>query len=293
VASISSDSGGSTASARKPLHGEQPFFLDVAGCPLYAVHHPCLGDPPSRAAVLVVPPLGVEQLTGYRSEVLLGRALARRGIATLRFHPRGQGDSGGTSDELTLASFSEDVRAAAAELRRRSGAERVIAVGVRLGALALAAAMRAGESVAALALWEPVSDPGAYFQELLRSVVFADVAQGRAGGASADAMRERIEREGSVDVLGYPLHRALTASAGETLPALLGAWAGPTLLVQIDSRRSLSRPHASLAEALRSRGASTDVREIRAEVSWYFLQNPAWENAELVATTAEWIEAHA
>jgi pimeloyl-ACP methyl ester carboxylesterase len=291
---LSTSGTGSEADAASPLlYGEVPFFLGVAGCPMYAVHHPPLSGATAATAVLIVPALGAEQLSGYRSEVLLARALARRGIHALRFHPRGQGDSGGESAMQTLATFAEDVAAARTELLRRAACGRCIIVGVRFGALAAAEALAHGEAPHALVLWEPVHEPAAYFRELLRSVIFSAVAQGHRSEVTVESMLATLERDGVVDVLGYPLHRDLVRGATRRLEDALAGWSGPTLLAQIDSRRSLSRPHASFAESLRARGAAVDVREIRSELSWYFLQNPAWESAELVAETADWIAAHA
>lgn len=290
VASSPSASGEGPPS---PLHGEVPFFLTVEDCPLYAVYHPVPGGAAAPMGVVIVPPISAEQLSGYRSEVLLARVLAREGVASIRFHPRGQGDSGGDSAMLTLPSLVTDTRAAFAELARRSGTRRMVGVGVRFGALVLAAAIAAGETPEALVLWEPVHESQGYFRELLRSVLFSDAARGRRSGLTVESMRESLQRDGQVDVLGYPLHRALVESAGEGLAARLAPWRGPTLLAQIDSRRTLAKPHAALAESLRARGVPVDVREVRSELSWFFLQNPAWESAELVDATARWILAHA
>ena len=291
---MSTSGTGSGASAESPLlYGETPFFLDRAGCPMYAVHHPAAAGKASHAAVLIVPALAGEQLGGYRSEVLLGRALARLGLDSLRFHPRGQGDSGGASSMLTLATFAEDVAAARAELLRRSGGTRCVMVGVRFGALALAESLGAADAPHALVLWEPIHDPAAYFRELMRSVIFSMVAKGQRSGLTVETMLATLERDGVVDVLGYPLHRELVTGSTRTLGEALAGWSGPTLLAQIDTRRSLARPHANFAEALRARGVAVDVREIRSELSWYYLQNPAWESAELVKETADWIVAHA
>ncbi len=292
---VSPSVSGSGLAAEGPLlNGEDPFFLEVEGCPMWAVFHPSTSAAPGPGtAALIVPALGVEQLTGYRSEVLLARALARLGIPTLRFHPRGQGDSGGDAAEVTLDRLAADARAVRAELERRAGVRPLVAVGVRLGALALARALGGSPAPRALALWEPVHEPAAYFRDLMRSVLFAEVAKGRRSGATVETMRETLARDGLVDVLGYPLHRALVETAGQGLAASLAGWSGPTLLAQIDSRRSLARPHAEFAAALAARGVPVEVREVRSEVSWFFLQNPAWESSELVSATADWIASHA
>lgn len=283
--------GSPAAPAEPALNGEIPAFLDLGGCPLYSVYHPARPVPAAGIAALIVPGLGVEQLTGYRSEVELARALARHGIATIRFHPRGQGDSGGDSADLTLGSFADDIRGVLAELRRKSGAPEVVAVGIRLGALALARVVAEGERFKALALWEPVEAPSDYFRSLLRGVLFSQVAQGERARLTVDEMLSTLEREGRVDVLGYYLHRALVASADRPLADRLAGFRGPALIVQIDPRRTLARSHQELAETLRARGCEVEVREVRADVGWPFLQNPAWESPELVNFTTEWIRA--
>jgi hypothetical protein len=237
----------------------------------------------------MVPGLGVEQLTGYRNEVLLARELAARGIPSLRFHPRGQGDSGGDESALTLRTLKDDVRAMAAELRRRSGVSRVIAVGTRFGALALGAAIAEGEPIAALALWEPVEKPADYFRGLLRGVLFSQVVQAQGSRRTMEDMTAALEREGQVDVHGYALHRALMDEASSDLISLLGRWSGPALLIQIDTRRALAPAHAALTESLGARGGPVESRTVHDDVAWPFLQNPAWENPEVVNGTADWI----
>jgi hypothetical protein len=287
---VNSLSGSGTASSPSfsSLHGETPFFHLTENCPTFGVFHPAR-TAAARAAVLMVPGLGVEQLTGYRNEVLLARELAERGIPSLRFHPRGQGDSGGDESALTLRTLRDDVRAMAAELRGRAGVSRVIAVGTRFGALALGSAIAAGEPIAALALWEPVEKPADYFRGLMRGVLFSQVVQTEGSRRTMEDMTAALERDGRVDVHGYPLYRALMDEASSELGALLGSWSGRVLLIQIDARRALAPAHAALAESLGARGGPAEVRTVRDDVAWPFLQNPAWENSEVVRWTADWI----
>jgi hypothetical protein len=286
-------SGKFTSPKATVLNGEIPAFLRVENTPLYTVYHPASSANASRTAVLIVPGIGAEQLAGYRSEVGLSRELARRGIASMRFHPRGQGDSGGDSADLTIETMAADVRAVASDLRGRTGAEHLVAVAIRLGSLMVARAVADGEALHALALWEPVENPADYFRSLLRGVLFSQVAQGERSRLTVEGMLETIERKGAVDVLGYELHRTLIASADRNLADALAGWTGPTLLVQVDPRRSLARPHADLAQVLGVRGVPIEVREVRSEVGWPFLQNPAWQSDELVSLTADWIHARA
>jgi hypothetical protein len=270
---------------------ETPLHFESAGKPLYGVY---LAPRRARAGapvVVHVHGLGVEQIALYREETLAARAAAALGIPVFRWHARGHGDSSGDFADVTLATLEEDARAAAAEARRRSGASRVVWLGVRFGTLT-AARLATGPDVAGLVLWEPVHRPPDYFRGMLRGMLFSQVAEGRKPDADVDQLLERLAREGRVDVHGYYLHRAIAESAREAdLARTLERWSGPTLIAQIAGRPRLSPPNAALAAAIAGRGGAVETLCVAEEPGWHFIQNPAWENEALVRRTAEWLDA--
>lgn len=122
---------------------------------LFGIYHPGSFGP--REAVLLCPPLGQEQIRCHRLYRQLAHALAGMGTPVLRFDYYGTGDSAGASDEVEWPRCLVDVATAAEQLRARSGCQRIIAFGARLGgSLALAAADSA--HFAELILWDPVLD---------------------------------------------------------------------------------------------------------------------------------------
>ena len=103
---------------------------------------------------------------------------------------------------------------------------------------------------------------------------------------------ERLEREGRVDVHGYYLHqRIVDSSRDEDLSRALAGWSGPTFIAQIENRAKLSPRTVALIAELESRGAKVTSTIVRDEPGWHFTQNPAWECAELVSSTAGWLDA--
>jgi hypothetical protein len=231
-------------------------------------------------------------VTSYRAEVRNAQAAARLGLPVLRFHARGHGDSAGDFADVTLASLVDDALAAAACARDLSGSRRVAWLGVRFGALVAAEAVRREGDAAALVLWEPVHRPPEYFRSMLRGMLYSQVAQGRRPDASVDDLIGAIAREGRIDVHGYYLHRALFDSARDAdLAASLSAWAGPTLLCQVQVRQRLWSPHAALAHALAGRGVKVATAQVHAEPGWHFVSNPPWLGEGLVERTAEWLDA--
>lgn len=230
-------------------------------------------------------------MTSYRVEAQHARAAAEMGFPAFRYHSRGHGDSAGDFAAVDFSTLVADALAAGAEARRRSGATRIVWLGVRFGALVAAEALqRAGG--AALVLWEPVHRPRDYFRAMLRNVLFSDVVRGNRPSGTVDQLLAAIEREGRVDVHGYYLHRAIYESArGLELAALLEGWRGPTFLAQVQKRSGREPAHAALAASLESRGAPVTVDQMVEEPGWHFISTFAWQGEDLVRRTAEWIDA--
>jgi alpha-beta hydrolase superfamily lysophospholipase len=95
-------------------------------------------------AVLISSSLYAEQARNYRREVILARALARRGIASFHYHYRGTGHSDGDAAALTFGSMVADAREAVGILRERVGDVSLGFIGTRLGGYV--AASMAGEA---------------------------------------------------------------------------------------------------------------------------------------------------
>jgi amino acid adenylation domain-containing protein len=121
----------------------------------------------SETAVLVAGPVGHESARARFVLNKLGRELARAGSPTLLFDYYGSGDSLGSSAEADLERWRGDIRAACAELRRRTGARRIAALGVRLGALLLCGTLPELD-LARLVLWDPVHDGTSHRRSLAR-----------------------------------------------------------------------------------------------------------------------------
>lgn len=122
------------------------------------------------SGVLVLPPLGYEWWSGYRTLRELAERLAAKGHAVLRLHYLGNGNAGGAQRDVTsLEVLRSSVKDGADELRRL-GCEHLTLAGVRLGgtlALQEAAVLGAQAAIA----WQPVVSGRRYARELrLRSV---------------------------------------------------------------------------------------------------------------------------
>lgn len=253
----------------------------------FGTRHLPAGDP--VAAVVVCCPLQAELLRNYRREVLLARRLADAGIAVQRFHYRGSGHSDGATSDVTLSSMTEDALAAADELRRETGLSQVAFMGTRWGALI--AARAAAELRAPLVMWEPVTDPARYFDEILRFRLMHEMNNDPASTVAHEDLMAELRGAGSVDVLGHTLEHALVLSAeGHRLDHVVGNATSPALLVQIGVGRSLRREYKELVETMTGAGADVSTQVVSDREAWW-ISGDRWPVHETHAPTTKLIDA--
>ncbi|CAN5254336.1 hypothetical protein BH11ACT5_BH11ACT5_22680 [soil metagenome] len=128
------------------------WFGDPESPTLGFLHLPADGR--VRGAVVLCPPLGYDQVLGYRALRFVGQELAARGIAALRFDYVGEGDASGESGSRNAPELWMSSIARAAAYLRESGVENIALLG--LGAGSLLANEAAGTvDATALVLWDP------------------------------------------------------------------------------------------------------------------------------------------
>jgi len=115
--------------------------------------------------VVIIPPLGYELWTSYRTLRTLAERLAGQGCTVVRFDLAGTGDSSGAQwDADRLEAWRGDVAVAVAAVRE-VGIDSLVLIGLRMGAsLAVAEGARLGTD--AVVAWAPVVRGRRYVREL-------------------------------------------------------------------------------------------------------------------------------
>jgi len=175
-----------------------PLYLGSKQRRIFSIYDAAVGGGPPRAAVLCYP-WGAEYVYAHRSLRQLAAKLAASGFHTLRFDFYGTGDSGGEFSQADLAGWQLDTEAAIAALSEMVGVQRVVLIGLRLGAnIAAQVAVAHPARCEALVLWDPIASGGDYVRSLhTRS------------GARVDA------QSGCVEVDGFELTPEMAAEISQ------------------------------------------------------------------------------
>src|SRR5882672_11437500 len=112
----------------------QALYFNSGEHRLFGWLHRPLNGPKANLGVVVCQPFGYEAICAHRGVRAFAEGIASAGMAALRFDYLGTGDSADIdpqADQLQI--WSQDVLAAAAELRLRTGVRQVCLLGFRLG----------------------------------------------------------------------------------------------------------------------------------------------------------------
>ena len=145
----------------------EPLYFRSGDHQLFGWLHGLATCGASGFGMVICKPFGNEAICSHSTVRTLAEAAAGLGIPTLRFDYIGTGDSPDlelNSDQVTA--WAADVVAAIEELKRRTGVERVVLLGIRLGALLALQTAQNSAAVTALVLLAPVLSGKRYLREL-------------------------------------------------------------------------------------------------------------------------------
>jgi alpha-beta hydrolase superfamily lysophospholipase len=153
-----------------PAGTKRALYFGAPGHELFAWYHPPAPDRFRDAAVVLVNPLGTDFTRSDRVYRHLAEELAAAGFPVLRYDMFATGDSAGAEPAPGLVrDWLDDIGRAGAEVRARSGASKLVLIGLRLGGtLAMAHAAERSGTVDSLVLWSPCVSGRAFVTEAVK-----------------------------------------------------------------------------------------------------------------------------
>jgi uncharacterized protein len=208
----------------------------------------------------------------HRLFVETARALARAGIASLRFDFYGCGDSAGEFSDLTVSTLRADAKAALRFARRQPGIDpsRIGLLGFSLGGMVASLMLGEERRIAAAVLWSPVSDPARLVR--MRSTPESD---------------RQLQEMGFADMYGWAVGQQFVKEMNECRPmeALVRTTA-PVLLLHGDKDDSVPVECTyECAGALHDAGCSVQVQILPG--ADHTFSSLKW-TVEVVGLTLQW-----
>ena len=285
----------STAQTRTPVGGtERAFFFGPDGALFGYTHAPAV-EP--AWGLLICSPLHAELGKNYRREVLIARSLAAHGVLVQRFHYRGAGHSAGDPTRLTLDSMVDDAVTALEQTEALAPDRPVAVLGTRLGAL-VACAAAAHRADIPVVVWEPTVSAQKHFRDVLRAGIVRGLKSGEAADAPEQFSLSRLELDGVVDVLGYPITWRLYESlADSSISSALGDGPRPVQVVQFGGRAPTRPDLLAEVDQLGRQGAKASLDRVETEETWWFggTGGVGWSREAVMALadlSSGWLQGH-
>lgn len=144
----------------------RPLYLPAKPDVVFGMFHAPAVDSTAKAAVLLLPPWGWDEVASYRSRRTWAEDLAEHGHPTLRIDFPGTGDSGGSpGDPARVAAWTAAVVVAVTWLAGAAPSGRVAVVGLGLGGLIAGHALAAGAPIDELVLWAAQTHGRSFLRE--------------------------------------------------------------------------------------------------------------------------------
>jgi dienelactone hydrolase len=183
----------------------QAIYFNSGEHRLFGWLHHSLNGSKAEVGVVVCQPFGYEAICAHRGMRAFAEAIATAGMPVLRFDYLGTGDSPEIdlqADQLKI--WTQDVLAAAEELRVRTGVGHVCLLGFRLGALLATLAASQGNTVSALVVVSPIITGRRYLRELRTTRLAASLGLDH----SEPPVDKPDARAGGMEVSGFSFSAA-------------------------------------------------------------------------------------
>lgn len=267
------------APSQAPDRAEPNYFGPEERPLLGWLHRPAPGTPVRDVGLVICQAFGYEALCAHRSMRHLAAMAAATGMPALRFDYDGKGDSAGAAlDPGRWPAWLASVRAAAEELRARTGVTRVCLVGMRLGAAVAAEAASTIPSCDGLVLLAPIIAGRAALREL-RAI---EAALGRPEAPPRFAVPQEVQ-----EAVGFRYDWETKAAIGRIdLLALRGQPPADVLLIDRDDRP----PQDELVAAWRGAGRRVEHAVLPGVVEMLLDPHDAQVPGAMMAAVRTWLE---
>ena len=207
------------------------YFKNSCEQDLYGVLHGASLN--SDLGVIFCHPLGEEKQKSYRAYYDFSNYLLDKGIPSLRFDTRGNGDSDGEMSCSNIEAQVADTHTAVDILKDKTGVSKVCLIGARLGASIAALSAEESDQINGVVLLSPIVDGARYWRELLRTQQFSCVSRNEKPKKASELIQD-MEKSGVIEIEAQLLsHAMVTQLKALDLTTQTGKFKGEVLTTAI------------------------------------------------------------
>jgi len=262
-----------------PTNDIQPFYFGADHRNLFGCYH--IPTREQGAPVVLCSSIGDEYIRAHRALRQLAMRLSKAGHPVLRFDYSGCGDSAGEDVDATIAGWLADVSQAIEEVKARARVNRVLLVGLRLGAALAALAAEGRNDIAGMVLWEPVVSGVDYLDTLTQA------HQERMWYfLSTPAQSKRVSESG-MELLGFTISDRLRAELEQVNLLNLKVQPGrPVFIIEKDEQPLVSQ----LKQYCEHRGVNLSYQQMDSPVIWKEDPDKALVPHLVLQAIVQWID---
>jgi dienelactone hydrolase len=275
------------AELRLPLHpgtmeSSLPLYFKAGEHELFGWLHRRSNVAQKDVGVVLCQPFGYEAVCAHRGVRAFAEAIAAAGMPALRFDYLGCGDSPDIEpDADQIEVWSQDVLAAAEELKRQTGVSRICLLGFRLGALLAAMAASHGNVAHGLIGISPIPSGRRYLRDLRMTRLAAAL-----GHDPEEAPGDNKQEALGIEVSGFALSAATLASLAKVDLAAIGS--------SLPAMLSIERALPAGGKVALPQSQSSHTRLALPGLVEMLMTPPQFAQVpnEAIAATLEWLSRH-